>query len=225
MMRQPADFSTGVTLVLSGNNYAVSVVVRVGLTYDILQTNSRQLACIRQVQGPSHGAWKLLSKSIQMYSFPSIHPIPNINSEVFPCRFKELECHHQLAWMLWMRGYLPPYCALFKQHSETKYKGAKIASLLHCIRIFHFNNKWMQYRALQRAVGPLWFSSARNLRARAHQGNWLPQHNHNFRELLSAWVEHMNGAVQIEENALRFPQFALLRSVTYFLGVPSPLET
>jgi hypothetical protein len=37
-----------------------------------------------------------------------------------------------------------------------------------------------------------------------------------FRELLSAWVEHMllNGAAQIEEKAMQFPQFALLRSVT-----------
>jgi hypothetical protein len=28
-------------------------------------------------------------------------------------------------------------------------------------------------------------------RPRAHQGNWQPQRNRNFRELLSAWVEHM----------------------------------
>jgi hypothetical protein len=40
--------------------------------------------------------------------------------------------------------------------------------------------------------------------------------NRNFQELLSAWVEHMllNGAAQIEEMALQFPQFALLHSVT-----------
>jgi hypothetical protein len=39
--------------------------------------------------------------------------------------------------------------------------------------------------------------------------------NRIFRELLSAWFEHMllNGAAQIEEIALPFPQFALLRSV------------
>jgi hypothetical protein len=38
----------------------------------------------------------------------------------------------------------------------------------------------------------------------------------NFRELLSAWVEHvlLNGAAQIEETALPFPQYALLNSVT-----------
>jgi hypothetical protein len=42
------------------------------------------------------------------------------------------------------------------------------------------------------------------LRARAHQGNWQPQRNRNFLELLSAWVEHMllNGAAQIEETVL-----------------------
>jgi hypothetical protein len=44
-----------------------------------------------------------------------------------------------------------------------------------------------------------------NLRARAHQGNWQPQHNCNFRELLSPWVEHilLNGAAQIEETGNR----------------------
>jgi hypothetical protein len=62
--------------------------------------------------------------------------------------------------------------------------------------------------------------------------------------MLSAWVEHMllNGAAQIEETAVSFPQFAQLHSVTCvelrlitilgnrgcvavasFLGVPSPL--
>jgi hypothetical protein len=40
----------------------------------------------------------------------------------------------------------------------------------------------------------------KRLRARAHQGNWQPQRNPNFRELLSVLVEHMllNGAAQIE---------------------------
>jgi hypothetical protein len=82
-----------------------------------------------------------------------------------------------------------------------------------------------------------------SLSARAHQGNWQPQRNSNFREFLSAWFEHMllNGAAQIEETALPFTQFALLHSVTCaqlrlirilgncgcvavasFLGVPSP---
>jgi hypothetical protein len=39
--------------------------------------------------------------------------------------------------------------------------------------------------------------------ARAHQGNWQPQRNRNFRELLSDRVEHveMSGAAQIEETA------------------------
>jgi hypothetical protein len=67
-----------------------------------------------------------------------------------------------------------------------------------------------------------------------------------FRELLSASVEDMllNGTAQIEENALPFPQFALLQSVprvqlklitvlgncgcvavASFLGVPSPLHS
>jgi hypothetical protein len=42
-----------------------------------------------------------------------------------------------------------------------------------------------------------------NFRERAHQGNWQPQRNRNFRELLSAWVGLMllNGAAQIEETA------------------------
>jgi hypothetical protein len=42
-----------------------------------------------------------------------------------------------------------------------------------------------------------------NLKARGHQENWQPQRNRNFRELLSAWVEHMllNGAAQTEETA------------------------
>jgi hypothetical protein len=45
------------------------------------------------------------------------------------------------------------------------------------------------------------------LRARAHRGNWQPQRNRNFREMLSAWVEHtlLNGAAQIEETGLRLP--------------------
>jgi hypothetical protein len=83
-----------------------------------------------------------------------------------------------------------------------------------------------------------------SLRPRAHQGNWQPQRNRNFRELLSAWVEQMllNGAAKIEETAFPFPQFAVLHSITgvqlrlitvlgncgcvvvsSFLGVPSPL--
>jgi hypothetical protein len=39
-----------------------------------------------------------------------------------------------------------------------------------------------------------------------HQGNWQPQRNRNFRELLSAWVEHMllNGAAQTEETVTPF---------------------
>jgi hypothetical protein len=43
------------------------------------------------------------------------------------------------------------------------------------------------------------------VRPRAHQGNWQPQRNRNFRELISASVEHMllNGAAQIEETATR----------------------
>jgi hypothetical protein len=55
------------------------------------------------------------------------------------------------------------------------------------------------------------------LRARAHQGNWQPQRNRNFRELISALlVKHtlLNGAAQIDETAFPFPQFALLHSVT-----------
>jgi hypothetical protein len=47
-----------------------------------------------------------------------------------------------------------------------------------------------------------------SVRARAHQGNWQPQRNSNFRELLSAWIEHMllNGAAQIEETATRLTE-------------------
>jgi hypothetical protein len=45
-------------------------------------------------------------------------------------------------------------------------------------------------------VYSLQFSS---LRERAHQGNWQPQRNRNFQELLSARAEHilLNGAAQI----------------------------
>jgi hypothetical protein len=45
--------------------------------------------------------------------------------------------------------------------------------------------------------------SVENIRARAYQGNWQPKWNRNFRELLSAWVEHMllNWAAQIKETA------------------------
>jgi hypothetical protein len=84
------------------------------------------------------------------------------------------------------------------------------------------------------------------IRARAHQGNWQPQRNRNFRQLLSSRVEYMllNGAAQIEEIATKFRQFALLHSITYvqlrmitvlgncgcvavasFPGVPSPLDS
>jgi hypothetical protein len=58
--------------------------------------------------------------------------------------------------------------------------------------------------------------SRESFRPRSHQGNWQPQRNRNFRELLSAWVEHMllNGAAQIEETVLPFHQFALLHTVT-----------
>jgi hypothetical protein len=38
-----------------------------------------------------------------------------------------------------------------------------------------------------------------SVKARAHQGNWQPQRNRNFKELLSH-VE-LNGAGQIEETA------------------------
>jgi hypothetical protein len=82
-----------------------------------------------------------------------------------------------------------------------------------------------------------------SVRAGPHQGNWQSQRNRNFRELLSAWVEHvlLNGAAPNEETALSFPQYALLHLVTCvqlrlitilgnwgcvavnsFLGVPSP---
>jgi hypothetical protein len=39
-----------------------------------------------------------------------------------------------------------------------------------------------------------------------HRGNWESQCNHNFREILSDWVEHveLNWAVQTEETATRF---------------------
>jgi hypothetical protein len=52
--------------------------------------------------------------------------------------------------------------------------------------------------------------------ARAHLEIWQPQRNRNFRKLLSALVEHvlLNGAAEIEETALPFPQFALFQSVT-----------
>jgi hypothetical protein len=45
----------------------------------------------------------------------------------------------------------------------------------------------------------------RTIRARAHQGNWQPQRNRNFQELLSASVEHkeLTGAAQIEETAMQ----------------------
>jgi hypothetical protein len=58
--------------------------------------------------------------------------------------------------------------------------------------------------------------AGRDLRPRAHQGNWQPQRNCDFRELLSAWVEHLllTGAAQIVETATQFPQFALLHAVT-----------
>jgi hypothetical protein len=80
--------------------------------------------------------------------------------------------------------------------------------------------------------------------ATAHQGNWQPQRNRNFRELLSNCVEdeELNGAAQTEEMATQLPQFALILSVpriqlslitilgscgcvavASFLGVPSPL--
>jgi hypothetical protein len=44
---------------------------------------------------------------------------------------------------------------------------------------------------------------AKAVRERAHQGDWQPECNRNFPELLSAWIEHMllNGAAQIEETA------------------------
>jgi hypothetical protein len=142
----------------------VSVGVRVGPIHNLVENNSRQLACIRQVQGSSHPAWNLLSKPVQMYSFPNIHPTLNMNSELFPWRFKELERHLKLASRLRMRGYLPPYSAFL----ERLNKGARSPSVLHSIRMFHFNNKWtelnesLQYRDLQRAVGPLWSKTYRH---------------------------------------------------------------
>jgi hypothetical protein len=58
------------------------------------------------------------------------------------------------------------------------------------------------------------------VRPRAQRGNRQPQRNRNFRELLSAWVEHMllNGAAHIEETLGNCGSFA----VASFLGVPSP---
>jgi hypothetical protein len=43
-------------------------------------------------------------------------------------------------------------------------------------------------------------------RLRARQGNWQLQRNRNFRELLSAWIEHMwlNGTAQIGKLHCRF---------------------
>jgi hypothetical protein len=51
-------------------------------------------------------------------------------------------------------------------------------------------------------------SSYFTLTPRVHQGNWQPQRNHDFRELLSAWAEHMllNGAAQIEETATQLAE-------------------
>jgi hypothetical protein len=49
-------------------------------------------------------------------------------------------------------------------------------------------------------------ASRGRLRGRAHQGNWQPQRNRNFRALLlSGWVEHveLNSAAQIEETPTR----------------------
>jgi hypothetical protein len=49
------------------------------------------------------------------------------------------------------------------------------------------------------------YTIATSLRLSAHQGNWQKQRNRDFRELLSARVEHMilNGGAQIEETATR----------------------
>jgi hypothetical protein len=63
-------------------------------------------------------------------------------------------------------------------------------------------------------------------RAGAHQGNWQPQRNSNFRELLSAWVEHklLNGAVRIEEMATQHgttKEFFVNSSESYFIPVAS----
>jgi hypothetical protein len=48
----------------------------------------------------------------------------------------------------------------------------------------------------------------RSVRPRAHPGNWQPQRNRDFRELLSAGVGLMlvNGAVQIEETATQLAE-------------------
>jgi hypothetical protein len=90
----------------------------------------------------------------------------------------------------------------------------------------------------------LMFSDTFNFTVQYGRGHTKETGNRNFREFLSASVEHMllNGAVQIEETALPFPHFAMLHSVTRvqlrpkvlgncgcvavasFLGVPSPKD-
>jgi hypothetical protein len=70
-------------------------------------------------------------------------------------------------------------------------------------------------RCIQLVQNHIQWQASLLARPRAHKGNWQPQRNRNFRELLLAWVEHMllNGATHTEETALPFPQFALLHSV------------
>jgi hypothetical protein len=60
-----------------------------------------------------------------------------------------------------------------------------------------------------------------SLRPRAHQGNWQPQQNHDFWEVLSARVEHVlvNGAVQIEETATQI-SWSLRNSISRQWNMP-----
>jgi hypothetical protein len=62
------------------------------------------------------------------------------------------------------------------------------------------------------------------LRVRAHQGNWQLQRNRNFRELLSAWAEHMslNGAAQIEETAT-VSMWQVLEVIYFYIDILLPL--
>jgi hypothetical protein len=64
-------------------------------------------------------------------------------------------------------------------------------------------------------------TSRDSMQARAHQGNWQPQRNRNFRELLSAWVEHMEQA-HIEETAKEFSKTAVALRLPVSLVCPRP---
>jgi hypothetical protein len=72
--------------------------------------------------------------------------------------------------------------------------------------IYAVDSGRVYYTCRRGLVGLGYTPTARYIKAGAHQGNWQPQRNYNFRELLSAWVEHMllNGAAQIEERATQF---------------------